>query len=40
MTEFESVILDANPNAKNFYLHLGFIVIGKLETSIKKGTYQ
>ncbi len=32
--EFERVILDADPNAEKFYSHLGFNVIGKLETSI------
>jgi len=35
VTDFEKVILDADPNAEKFYLNIGFEVIGKLETSIK-----
>ena len=35
MIEFDRVILDADLNAEKFYLHLGFKVIGKLETSIE-----
>lgn len=34
-TRFERILLDADPNAEEFYAHLGFKVIGKLETSIK-----
>jgi len=32
---YTKIILDADPNAENFYKKLGFTVIGKLETSIK-----
>jgi len=32
---YKKIILDADPNAENFYKKLGFTVIGKLETSIK-----
>ncbi len=34
MIKFNRVLLDADPNAENFYSHLGFNVIGKLESSI------
>ena len=34
-TGFKKVILDADPNAKDFYKKLGFSVTGKKETSIK-----
>jgi len=34
-SEFERVILDADPNAEQFYSKLGFRVIGKLKSSIK-----
>ena len=34
-TKFNRVILDADPNAENFYSRLGFSVIGKLKSSIK-----
>ena len=34
-TKFKRVILDADPNAENFYSRLGFRVIGKLKSSIK-----
>jgi N-acetylglutamate synthase-like GNAT family acetyltransferase len=34
-SEFERVILDADPNAENFYSNLGFRIIGKLKSSIK-----
>lgn len=33
--KFESITLDADPNAGRFYKNFGFNVIGKLETSIK-----
>lgn len=29
------LILDADPNAENFYAHFGFVTYGKLESSIK-----
>jgi len=32
---YKNVLLDADPNAENFYAKLGFKVIGKRETSIK-----
>ena len=34
-SEFERVVLDADPNAEKFYSGLGFRVIGKLKSSIK-----
>mgnify|MGYP000105752806 CR=1 FL=1 len=34
-SEFDRVILDADPNAENFYSKLGFSVIGELKSSIK-----
>ena len=34
-SEFERVILDADPNAEKFYSKFGFRVIGKLKSSIK-----
>lgn len=34
-TEIEKIILDAEPNAENFYEHFGFIKVGQMETSIK-----
>ncbi|MFK7813109.1 MAG: GNAT family N-acetyltransferase [Maribacter sp.] len=34
-SEFERVILDADPNAEEFYNKLGFRVIGKLKSTIK-----
>ena len=35
LTEFESAVVDADPNAEDFYAHIGFKVIGKLKSSIK-----
>jgi ribosomal protein S18 acetylase RimI-like enzyme len=32
---FEKITLDAEPNAENFYLKIGFKKIGEFETSIK-----
>ena len=32
---FSKILLDADPNAENFYLKFGFTVIGKKNTSIK-----
>lgn len=34
-SDFERVIVDADPNAEKFYSKLGFHVIGKLSSSIK-----
>lgn len=34
-TEYEKVILDADPNAEKFYERNGFKVVGKLKSSIK-----
>lgn len=34
-TNYERVILDADPNAEQFYSKLGFQVIGQLKSSIK-----
>ena len=34
-TKSEKIILDADPNVEKFYEHIGFKVIGQLETSIK-----
>ena len=34
-SDFENAILDADPNAEEFYAKLGFRVIGKLNSSIK-----
>lgn len=34
-SEFNRIILDADPNAENFYQKIGFKVVGKLETSIE-----
>jgi len=33
-TQFESVTLDADPNAEEFYQQIGFNTVGKLESSI------
>lgn len=33
--EYESITLDADPNAERFYRSFGFDIIGKLKTSIK-----
>ena len=33
--DIKKVILDADPNAENFYKKFGFITIGKIETSIE-----
>lgn len=35
-TTFERVILEADPNAEKFYERMGFQVIGKCKSSIKK----
>ena len=34
-TEFNKVVLDADPNAEEFYLRIGFKVVGRLKSSIK-----
>lgn len=34
-SNYERVILDADPNAEKFYSNLGFTVIGKLQSAIK-----
>lgn len=34
-SKFKKVVLDADPNAEQFYSSLGFQVIGKLKSSIK-----
>ena len=34
-SEFKRVVLDADPNAKEFYAGFGFSVIGQLKSSIK-----
>ena len=34
-TKFKRIVLEADPNAENFYKQIGFKVVGKLETSIK-----
>ena len=34
-SNYQKVLLDADPNAENFYAKLGFKVIGKRKTSIK-----
>lgn len=34
-TEYEKIILDADPNAERFYEQNGFKVVGKLKSSIK-----
>jgi len=33
--KFQKVVLDADPNAENFYKKHGFITVGQIETSIK-----
>lgn len=35
LIKIEKIILDAEPNAEMFYQKFGFVVIGKLESSIK-----
>lgn len=34
-SEYDRVILDADPNAEKFYSKYGFKVVGKLQSSIK-----
>lgn len=34
-TTCKRIVLDADPNAENFYSHMGFEVIGQLKSSIK-----
>lgn len=34
-SEFKRVVLDADPNAEKFYSKFGFVVIGKLKSTIK-----